>query len=261
MEYKYYVGIDIGSTAAKTAVISSGKLLDVFSLPTGWSGKDTARCIGELLRDKGYGENMRCIATGYGRSCVDFADKAITEITCHARGASALFGENCLVIDVGGQDTKVITVEAGAVKDFIMNDKCAAGTGKFIEVMANRLGVSLEELYSFAELGQPTSISSMCTVFAESEVISQIGEGEKRENIAAGIIRSIASKVANLAARQQTDKNTVLTGGLSRSEYFAKVLSNELKQDVRRHPLGIYAGALGAALISAGRTDIIAQKE
>ena len=138
MDYDYYVGIDIGSTGSKVAVIDGKSLVYYFNFPTGWSSKETANEIYGRLKEKSFTENMRCVATGYGRICVDYADKVVTEITCHGRGAYALFERDCTVIDVGGQDTKIITLEDGQVRDFLMNDKCAAGTGKFIEIMANR---------------------------------------------------------------------------------------------------------------------------
>ena len=184
----YFAGIDIGSTASKTVVLKDGKIEDYFVLPTGWNGRETANAILEQLKTRGYADAMRCVATGYGRICVDYADKIVTEITCHGKGGWAIFKKNMTIIDVGGQDTKMIKVVDGQVADFLMNDKCAAGTGKFIEVMATRLGADLNEMYELAAKGQPLAISAMCTVFAESEVISHIGSGEKREDIAAGVI-------------------------------------------------------------------------
>lgn len=189
----YFTGIDIGSTASKTVVLKEGKIEDYFVLPTGWNGRETANAILEQLKSRGYADDMRCVATGYGRICVDYADKIVTEITCHGKGGWAIFKKNMTIIDVGGQDTKMIKVVDGQVADFLMNDKCAAGTGKFIEVMATRLGADLNEMYELAAKGQPLAISAMCTVFAESEVISHIGSGEKREDIAAGVIHSVAN--------------------------------------------------------------------
>ena len=176
----YYIGIDIGSTAAKTVVLSGDAVAEAFTLPTGWSGKETAGTIRRTLEEKGYltGDH-RCTATGYGRVCVDWADRVVTEITCHGRGACRIYGTPDLtVIDIGGQDTKIIRIQDGAVSDFLMNDKCSAGTGRFLEIMANTLAVRPEELCGMAAHGGGTSISSMCTVFAESEVISLIGRGE-----------------------------------------------------------------------------------
>ena len=176
-----YIGIDIGSTASKVVVRGENEMY--FVLPTGWSSKEMTITIKERLRSAGINvesEDTRVIATGYGRVAVDFADKVITEITCHARGGRELAGGDCTIIDVGGQDTKVIQVQNGVVMDFLMNDKCSAGTGKVLEIMANRLGITLDELFELAKTGEMIPISSLCTVFAESEVISYIGEGRPR---------------------------------------------------------------------------------
>lgn len=248
MDKQYYVGIDIGSTASKVVVLDDEKLVKSFCIPTGWNSKETAKSILQRLQDDGLSENMSCAATGYGRICVDYADKVITEITCHAKGAYTLFGVDGTVIDIGGQDTKIISLENGMVRDFLMNDKCAAGTGKFIEVMANRLGTDFEELYALASMGDSLSISSMCTVFAESEVISYIGSGEKRENIAAGVIDSVANKVINLAQKHGLLGEIMLTGGLSYTTYFIELMSQKLGKKIHTHHLGRYAGAIGAAI-------------
>lgn len=256
-ENLYYIGIDIGSTASKTVILDEKTVVDAFTLPTGWNGRETAQGIYEKLSEKGYTKSMRCVATGYGRICVDYANKVVTEITCHGRGGWALFHKNSTIIDVGGQDTKIIKIENGQVVDFLMNDKCAAGTGKFIEVMATRLGTTLEEMYQMAEAGDALSISAMCTVFAESEVISHIGAGEKREDIAAGVIDSVAAKVSNLAIRFGLTGDIVLTGGLSGSPYFISVLSQKLGRPVTTHPFARYAGALGAALIAAKKSVLV----
>jgi predicted CoA-substrate-specific enzyme activase len=255
-EYTYFVGIDIGSTASKTVVLKEDRVVDEWTLPTGWNGRETAENIYKLLEEKGYTQAMKCVATGYGRVCVDYADKIVTEITCHGKGGWALFGKDCLIVDVGGQDTKVIQMEDGMVKDFLMNDKCAAGTGKFIEVMATRLGYGLDEMYEMASKGTPLSISSMCTVFAESEVIGHIGSGKAREDIAAGVIDSVAMRVANLLVRYGTGKEVVLTGGLCDSPYFLEVFSKKMKCEVQSHPFARYAGALGAALTAAGKREV-----
>lgn len=252
-ETTYYVGIDIGSTASKTVVLDKKGVVDSWNIPTGWNGRETAEHIYQMLSQKGYAESMRCVATGYGRVCVDYADKIVTEITCHGKGGFALFQKDCLIIDVGGQDTKIIQIENGLVKDFLMNDKCAAGTGKFIEIMATRLGYSLEEMYEMAARGTALSISAMCTVFAESEVIGYIGSGKKREDIAAGVIDSVAMRVANLLVRYGSGNEIVLTGGLCDSPYFLEVFSKKANQEIKTHPFARYAGAFGAALTAMGK--------
>lgn len=248
----YYIGIDIGSTSAKTAVLDENKnIIELFSQPTGWSSVDTAEAIGRTLREKGYClEEDGVVSTGYGRVAVPFSNKTVTEITCHARGASLIFGlDDLMVIDIGGQDTKAILVEDGFVKDFVMNDKCSAGTGRFLEVMANTLAMRPDELCTLAKFGGNTSISSLCTVFAESEVISLIGRGEKKENIAFGVVDSIVRKVATQARRVSAgNKQAVLTGGLCECDYICDALSKELNTEVITHKNGRYAGAIGAAL-------------
>ena len=247
----YYVGIDIGSTASKVVVRGEKELH--FVLPTGWSSKETCQIIKEKLETENIdvlSDETKVVATGYGRVAVEFADFVITEITCHARGGREMAGDDCTIIDVGGQDTKVILVEHGRVRDFLMNDKCSAGTGKFLEVMANRLGVTLQELFELAAEGEVLPISSLCTVFAESEVINYIGEGKKREDIAAGVVDSVAAKVAQLSQRKTLSDKVILTGGLSDSVYFTDILSKKLGCVVETTKNGRYAGALGAALLA-----------
>ena len=247
-----YVGIDIGSTASKVVVRTGGKELH-FVMPTGWSSKETTLVIQDRLQEAGVdvlADDTKVVATGYGRVAVDFADYVITEITCHARGGRELGSTDCAVVDVGGQDTKVILLENGMVSDFLMNDKCSAGTGKFLEIMANRLGVTLQDLFALAAKGEVIPISSLCTVFAESEVINYIGEGQKREDIAAGVVDSVASKVAQLCQRKNLPEEVILTGGLSDSEYFTEVLSGKIGRKVKRNEFGRFAGALGASLLA-----------
>lgn len=248
---KYFIGIDIGSTCAKTIVMDENRqILHRLLQPTGWSSVDTARDIHSKLEELGIDMTRAAVmATGYGRISVPYADKCVTEITCHGRGTCFVYGRNDLtVVDIGGQDTKLISVESGIVKDFIMNDKCSAGTGRFLEVMANTLGLRPEELCQLAAQGSGTSISSMCTVFAESEVISLIGRGEKKENIAYAVVDSIVKKVASQAGRLSIGKTVCLTGGLCEFAYLCESLGRKLNVQVQTHPDGRYAGAIGAAL-------------
>ncbi len=250
-----YIGIDIGSTAAKAAVTGAHDLR--FTLPTGWSSIETAKAIKEQLKQGGVDlEAAVVVATGYGRGAVDFAVKQITEITCHAAGCAAGYPD-CTVIDVGGQDTKVIRIAKGSVNDFLMNDKCSAGTGKFIEVMANRLGCAIDDLFALAAAGQALPISSLCTVFAESEVINHIGAGKRRQDIAAGVVDSVAEKVAGLALRLPLAETVLLTGGLSHLPLFAERIGMKLRHPVSALPEGRYAGAYGAARLARN----IAEKE
>ena len=247
----YYIGIDIGSTCAKTVVLDQeGVILHQLLQPTGWSSVDTAQAIHEKLETLGIDfAEAAVVATGYGRISVPYADKCVTEITCHGRGACYVHNSNNLtVIDIGGQDTKLIQVENGMVKDLIMNDKCSAGTGRFLEVMANTLGVRPDELCQLASQGGGTSISSMCTVFAESEVISLIGRGEPKENIAFAVVDSIVKKVGSQAGRMAVVGEVCLTGGLCEFTYLKDSLSRHMGKTVHTDPDGRYAGAIGAAL-------------
>lgn len=247
----FSIGIDIGSTCAKAVVMDAeGRILERVLLPTGWSSVDTAEAIRSRLAP--WLESGTAVATGYGRACVPFAHRQVTEITCHGRGAAFLYDVKALtVIDIGGQDTKIIRLEDGLVTDFLMNDKCSAGTGRFLEVMANTLGLRLEALCALASAGGGVSISSMCTVFAESEVISLIGRGEPRENIAFAVVDSIVAKVAGQAARLlKPDGAVCLTGGLCELPYLRQALQRKLGHEVITSPDGRYAGAIGAALLA-----------
>lgn len=244
----YRVGVDIGSTATKVAVFEGDELADTLVTPTGFNSVDAAQRVADQLLGKGYHvEECAVVATGYGRVSVPYAAKTVTEITCHGRGATFLFGGDGTVIDVGGQDTKVIVLSGGRVKKFIMNDKCSAGTGKFLEIMADRMGVTQQQLANLARAGQPTTISSMCTVFAESEVISLVGKGEPLENIANGVIESVVSKVAALSSSLVTGES-YLTGGLCENGYIVERLSAQLGHPVKTTPKARFAGAIGAAL-------------
>lgn len=251
MSRKYSIGIDIGSTASKVCILGLGEKPVYQVLPTGWNSKITAGIIKDHLEETiGDLSNAGIVATGYGRISVNYADKVVTEITCHGRGGYSLIGRDCSIVDVGGQDTKFINVKNGKPVDFLMNDKCAAGTGKFIEVMANRLGLTIEELFEEAQKGEAIPISSICTVFAESEVINYMGEGKSKEDLAAGVIDSVAQKVVTLMQRKELYDTVIITGGLSSNEYFAKLLSHKLHATVIPQHDGRYAGALGAAIIA-----------
>ncbi len=245
------IGIDIGSTATKAVVADpSGAIAFKLVIPTGFSSVEVAEQVRCALACEGFGAGeMPVVATGYGR-VVPYANKVVTEITCHARGAAALFGEDGTVIDIGGQDTKAIGLAGGKVRKFVMNDKCSAGTGRFLEIMADRLGVSQAELARLAAAGQPTVISNMCTVFAESEVITLVGKGEPRENIARGVIDSVVARVCTLVGQVPAARYH-LTGGLCENDYVRTRLEAELGAPVGSCPNARFAGALGAAVIAA----------
>ena len=213
------IGIDIGSTAAKATVVDGeGSVAWTCVQPTGFSSVDAAERLRGELAAAGYdvaADDVCVIATGYGRVAVPYAHKVVTEITCHGAGAVRLFGDHGTVIDVGGQDTKVIQLKSGRVAKFAMNDKCAAGTGRFLDVMARVLEVKVEELGALgAQSTKNLAISSTCTVFAESEVISQLAQGSDKRDIINGIHHSVASRVAGLAHRVGAKELVVSTLGV-----------------------------------------------
>jgi len=182
---------------------------------------------------------------------MDFSDKKVTEITCHTRGIFFLNENIRTILDVGGQDSKVINLDnVGNVFNFIMNDKCAAGTGRFLEITSNLLGSDISNIDKLASGNEPVNISSMCTVFAESEVISLIGTGRKKEDIAFAIVDSIVSKVATICGKHSTAQNYFLTGGLCNCEYIVNSLSEKLGSQVKTKDSARFAGAIGAALLA-----------
>lgn len=259
MEKQYFVGIDIGSTSAKVSVLNKEKEICYKKvMPTGWSSIETAKAIEKTLEKEGINKgNSIFVATGYGRISVPYADKMVTEITCHGIGAAFIFGaKNSTVIDIGGQDTKIISLKNGEIVDFIMNDKCSAGTGRFLEIMANILGCTIGDMCKLAKEGKDANISSMCTVFAESEVISMIGSGRKKEDIAFGIVDSIGSKVKSLSSKHAKDGDMVyLTGGLCEIDYILKVLSKKLNANVQSSEMGRFAGSVGASIMAQRIND------
>jgi len=248
-------GIDIGSISTKAALLSDGKLLGTRLIFTGYNAEAAGRTVfEELLNDLGLERSAvtRVISTGYGRNSVKFVDKAVTEITCHGMGAYYLDPGARSIIDIGGQDSKVIVIDGkGKVKNFAMNDKCAAGTGRFLEVMARALEVDLEVFGSLSlKAGSPSKISSLCTVFAESEVISLISRGEHRENIIAGIHESIASRVAAMANRVGVVSPVVMTGGVAKNTGVVKALEKKLGMPIRVSEYAQVNGAIGAAVLA-----------
>jgi predicted CoA-substrate-specific enzyme activase len=249
------VGIDVGSITAKAAVVRNGAVIAEKLIPTGYNARQAGTHVfTEILKEAGIdpAKVAKIISTGYGRNSVEIADKAVTEITCHAAGAYYLNPEVRSVIDIGGQDSKVIALDSdGNVKNFAMNDKCAAGTGRFLEVMANALEVDLESFGSFAlSADQPSKISSLCTVFAESEVISLIAKGEKRENIIAGIHESIAARVGALATRTGLRPAIMMTGGVAKNIGVVKALEKRVGLPIAVSSQSQLTGAIGAALLA-----------
>jgi len=246
-------GIDIGSMSTK-AVIFNGQSYYKAIAPTGWSPRQAAEQVfNDLLKQSEHSPDQIdfIVATGYGRVSIDFADRVVTEITCHARGAAYLVPGTDLVIDIGGQDSKVIRInEQGQVLDFAMNDKCAAGTGRFLQVIAAALGVDVSELASLSAGKSPLTLNSMCTVFAESEVISLISQGKEKGEIIAGLHQSIARRIASMVQRMGAINRITFTGGVARNEGVRESLEQQLGVPVLVPEDCQMAGAIGAALIA-----------
>ncbi|MBQ2323637.1 MAG: 2-hydroxyglutaryl-CoA dehydratase [Oscillospiraceae bacterium] len=251
----YTLGIDVGSTASKCVIMKDGQEIVAKSLVavgTGTSGP-TRAIEGVLANANMKREQMDFVlATGYGRNSLDgLADMQMSELSCHAKGATFLFPEVHTVIDIGGQDVKVIEIDNGMMKNFVMNDKCAAGTGRFLDVMARVLEVRVEDLGMLGdESTKEVGISSTCTVFAESEVISQLAVGTDKRDIINGIHKSVAARVVGLCHRVGVRDQVVMTGGVAQNHGIVKALASQLQHEIHTSPLTQYNGALGAALFA-----------
>lgn len=257
----YYAGIDSGSTSTDVVILDNGgQIVAGIILPTGAGAAIGAqRALDEALHQAGLlREDIDAmVTTGYGRTAILDGDKSITEITCHARGAHYLDPEIRTVIDIGGQDSKVICLdENGAVTNFVMNDKCAAGTGRFLEMMARTLEMSLEELGSCGlEYREDITISSMCTVFAESEVVSLIAANKATDDIVHGLNKAVASKTAALVKRVEGREKYMMTGGVSKNRGLVRTLEEQLQTNLVINENAQLCGALGAALFAMDMVD------
>jgi len=240
------VGIDLGSRFIKVALIEEGRLIFFKTTETSFNPVD--RC-NELLRDI---KADRIIATGYGRHLFEVYTEAstITEIKAFAKGSRALFPECRTIIDIGGQDTKVISLDVrGNVRKFEMNDRCAAGTGKFIEIMAKTLNYSIEDFGNMTpKRNKGIRINSMCTVFAESEVVSLIAKGESREDIAVALHRLVANRVLSMLNRIPLEEDIVFAGGCAKNQCLKGLIEHALGRTICVADTPEITGALGAAL-------------
>ena len=248
-------GIDIGSITTETVILQGSRILGSSILPTGAKSRSAAeRSLATTLQQAGLRKEdlSAIVTTGYGRGSFPSSDKMITEITCHARGAFFVYPETRTVIDIGGQDSKVIRLDGlGRSVDFQMNDKCAAGTGRFLEVMAHALEVKLEELGRLSFSAPRTiQISSMCTVFAESEVVSLIAENQPKEVIIRGLHDAIADRSLGLVRRVGVEEKVALTGGVAKNEGVVRALEERLAIKLFVPPEPQIIGALGAALLA-----------
>lgn len=252
---KYFVGVDIGSLTVKVVLLNDDlETLGTAMTRAGFSGRDVATRLKEqLLADSGLTtqEVSATVATGYGR--VTFpSDREVSEITCQAKGISHLFPSARTVIDIGGQDSKVIKLfPNGKVADFAMNDKCAAGTGRFLEVMATALEVEWREIGELVSASEnPTKISSFCTVFAESEIISHVSAGARKSDILAGVCDSVASRVASMTRRTGLEPDIVFTGGVAHNQGVVNALAKQLGYPLLVSHEPVITAALGAALLA-----------
>ncbi|RPJ22885.1 MAG: 2-hydroxyglutaryl-CoA dehydratase [Desulfobacteraceae bacterium] len=250
---QYFAGIDIGSTMTKAVILEDGVIASVI----GHTGPEQRRLANkvmeEALRKAGlsFDAMTYIVSTGYGRINVPFADKQVTEISCHAKGVSSLFPQARTIVDIGGQDSKAITIDQnGRVTNFIMNDKCAAGSGRFVEVIADTVGLKLEQMGDLSlQSTHPAQISNICTIWAQQEVASRLAEGVPIPDLIAGVHRSLADRVARMVKRLKLQKEVILTGGGGKNKGLVKALADQLDCEILVPPEPLITGALGAALL------------
>ena len=249
----YSLGVDIGSTTSKAVILDKNKDIIASSIVVATVGTDgVTRAIDNVLEESKlkFDDISVITATGYGRMTYDKAKYQVSELSCHALGVNSLYPDCRTIIDIGGQDAKVLAlIEEGKMINFLMNDKCAAGTGRFLDVMANILNLDISELEVMAAKSEnPASISSTCTVFAESEVISQLANGTKIPDLVAGICKSVAARVASLAKRIGIKEQVCMSGGVARNAGVRLALEKELNTSIAYSDKAQLMGALGAAI-------------
>jgi predicted CoA-substrate-specific enzyme activase len=247
------MGIDIGSASSKVVILKDGADVAAWSVVQfGTGSTGPKRALDQALEQAkiALDDIAFIMATGYGRNSCEWSGNQMSEISCHARGIFHLIPSARTIIDIGGQDAKAIRLgEGGMVNQFAMNEKCAAGTGRFLEVMARVLEVKLEEMEAWHDkAASPASISSTCTVFAESEVISQLSKGTSKADIIAGVHVSVASRACSLARRVGLEMDVVMSGGVAQNSGVVKSISDELSVEVKVAPNPQIIGALGASL-------------
>jgi predicted CoA-substrate-specific enzyme activase len=248
-------GVDVGAGTAKTLILINRRIVSYSILPSSYDTLDTAnKTVKEACKKASvvFDDIERIITTGYSRSLIPFACKTMTEIMCHAKGARFLIPQTKTVIDIGCQDSKAIRLdEQGKVVNFVMNDKCAAGTGRFIEVMAHTLGLSIEKVGPVALSSKnPCEVSSTCTIFAETEIVSQRARGRAREDLIAGALKSIAKRVSIMASGVGLVKEVVFTGGVAKNTGVKRAMEEAIGMDILVPEEPQIIGALGAALFA-----------
>jgi len=255
-------GIDIGSTASKAVILADGKIAAYFIGPSTVNPTKTAHEVFERALAKAKIESHQVayiVGTGYGRAKVEFAHENVSEISCHAKGAHYLLPDVRTIIDIGGQDVKAISIDkSGNIREFAMNDKCAAGTGRFLDFMARSMGMQIKDMVELHfDEGPPALISSMCSVFAESEVINLVNEEVPLPSIVKGLHKSVANRLHTLARRVGVEKEIVVTGGVAKNRGVVQMLTEVLKEAFIHFPDHVdpqMIGALGAAVIASKKT-------
>ena len=265
----YFAGIDIGSTMTKAVILNHGIVASIIG-PTGPEQRRLANKVMEEALSQAalpLKAMTYIVATGYGRINVPFADKQITEITCHAKGITRLFPKAKTIIDIGGQDVKGIKIDTtGKITDFVMNDKCAAGSGRFIEVIADTLGVSLDQVGDLSlQSKNPAKISNICTIWAQQEVAASLAQGIPISDLLAGVHYSLADRICRMVNRLRVEDDVVVTGGGAKNRGLLKALSEQLGLEVLVPEEPLITGALGAAwmgkeIVERGKKDHIPLK-
>jgi predicted CoA-substrate-specific enzyme activase len=251
----YFAGVDIGSTMTKVVLLDqSDNVLASVKGPTGPEHRQLANEVMRRILEQAslqIDDISYVVATGYGRLNVPFADCQITELSCHARGVFSLFPSVRTAIDIGGQDAKCMRIDKGKLISFVMNDKCAAGTGRFLEVTAAALGIKLEDMGDISlKASKRIQISNLCTIFAQQEVIALLSRGEETENIVSGLHDALASRIAALARRLGIEPDLVLTGGVAKNTGMVRAMKESLGCQIFVPQEPLITGALGAAILA-----------
>lgn len=249
----YFAGIDVGSTMTKVVILNGGPIASIIG-PTGPEHRRLASQVMETALKKAdisFKSITYIVSTGYGRINVPFADKQFTEITCHAKGIASLFPEAKTIIDIGGQDVKGIKIDGnGKIIDFAMNDKCAAGTGRFIEVIADTLAIPLDKVGDLSlQSKNPAKISNICTIWAQQEVAASLAEGVPIFDLLAGVHQSLADRIIRMVNRLKVEEAIIVTGGGGKNKGLLKALSEQLGYQIQVPDEPLITGALGAALL------------
>ncbi len=261
----YFAGIDVGSTMTKAVILNGGVIASVIGSTGPEQRRLANKVMEEALKQAGLSFPLitYLVSTGYGRINVPFADTQFTESSCHAKGIASLYPRAKTIIDIGGQDIKAITIDAaGKTTDFVMNDKCAAGSGRFIEVIADTLGIPLDEVGDLSlQSRHPAKISNICTIWAQQEVAASLAQGIPIPDLLAGVHRSLAEGISTMVHRLRVEEAIVVTGGGAKNKGLMKALSEQLGHEILVPEEPLITGALGAALLGKERVQRAKMKD